>query len=129
MSTHHVFAAVSAQNLTPSEKLILICLANRADRNGECYPAASTLAIDTGYSKRTIHRSLASLARKKAISSKAKFIQCQKGRKQTSNRYKVLLGVTPCQRGSDTVATELKQYKQVMGGHYVTHQTLAALAG
>lgn len=61
MSVQAIAFAFAAQGLSPTEKLVLLALANYADENMRCWPSQRRLAHDTGLSKRTILRSLAAL--------------------------------------------------------------------
>ncbi len=45
------------RKLVPSDRLVLIALANRANGLGYCWPGRPTLAGDTGLSARTVHTS------------------------------------------------------------------------
>lgn len=46
----------------PTQRLVLICLANYCDKDGDsAFPAVSTLALDTGLSRRQVQRCLRSL--------------------------------------------------------------------
>lgn len=61
MSVQAITAAFAVQGVSPSEKLLLLALANYADADGECWPSQTTLTFDTGLSERTIRTALASL--------------------------------------------------------------------
>lgn len=54
MSVQAVALSLKAQGLKPSEKLLLLALANYADDAMRCWPSHKTLASDTGLSQRTI---------------------------------------------------------------------------
>lgn len=61
MSVQALSSAFAARGLTPSEKLVLLALANYADANQRCFPSHATIATDTGLSDRTILTVLKSL--------------------------------------------------------------------
>jgi DNA-binding MarR family transcriptional regulator len=61
MSVQAITSAFAVQGVSPSEKLLLLALANYADADGECWPSQTTLTFDTGLSERTIRTALASL--------------------------------------------------------------------
>lgn len=42
------------QNISSSEKLLLLSLADRANDHGECYPSIKRLSLDTGLERKTI---------------------------------------------------------------------------
>lgn len=54
MSVQAISAALKLRGLGPSDKLLLLALANYADAELRCWPSHSTLAEDTGLSQRTI---------------------------------------------------------------------------
>lgn len=54
MSIQAVSAALKTRGLVPSDKLLLLALANYADDKMKCWPSHRTLADDTGLSQRTI---------------------------------------------------------------------------
>lgn len=49
------------QEITPTQKLILICLANHAGPDGRCWPAQETLSEYSGLARQTINRTLSDL--------------------------------------------------------------------
>ena len=49
------------QGITPTQKLILICLANHAGPDGRCWPAQETLSEYSGLARQTINRTLSDL--------------------------------------------------------------------
>lgn len=62
MSIQAITAAFALEGVGPSEKLLLLALANYADEHGRSYPSQKRLAGDTGLSERTIRRLLAEMA-------------------------------------------------------------------
>lgn len=54
MSVQAIALSLKVQGLKPSEKLLLLALANYADDAMKCWPSHKTLAADTGLSQRTI---------------------------------------------------------------------------
>jgi len=54
MSVQAIALSLKAQGLKPSEKLLLLALANYADDAMKCWPSHKALASDTGLSQRTI---------------------------------------------------------------------------
>lgn len=61
MSVQAITAAFAVQGVSPSEKLLLLALANYADSDFECWPSQKTLTFDTGLSERTIRTAMGSL--------------------------------------------------------------------
>lgn len=61
MSVQAITLALSASGVGPSEKLLLLVLANYADEEMKCWPSMRRLAADTAMSERTIQRSFKTL--------------------------------------------------------------------
>ena len=61
MSVQAISAAFAVQGVTPSEKLVLLALANYADAEARCWPSQARLARDTGLTDRQIRRVFVSL--------------------------------------------------------------------
>jgi hypothetical protein len=61
MSVQAITAAFAVQGVSPSEKLVLLALANFADAEGRCWPSQARLALDTGLTDRQIRRVFVSL--------------------------------------------------------------------
>ena len=57
-------AAWKVRGLTGTEKLVLIRLADRADRDGKCYPGQKSIADDCCISVRTVRKAIKSLTAK-----------------------------------------------------------------
>lgn len=70
--------------LRPSERLVLLSLADRAGENHDCFPSISRLEKDTGLNRKTIYQALKSLEEKGVISIKK--------RHGAANKYR-LIGV------------------------------------
>lgn len=68
MSVQAITHALAVKGLGPSEKLLLLVLANYADEHNRCWPSQSRLAEDTGLTDRTIRTVLASLEAKGLLS-------------------------------------------------------------
>lgn len=67
MSAAAVFRAIKHEGLSPDEKLVLIILANRSDKSGDCWPSHDWIAKACGISRRTVVRCMAALERKECI--------------------------------------------------------------
>lgn len=61
MSVQAITQALAIQGVSPSEKLLLMVLANYADADFSCWPSVKRLCADTGMGERTVQRSLKSL--------------------------------------------------------------------
>jgi len=59
--------AWSLQGLTPSEKLVLLSYADRSGETHEAWPSWSRLILDTGITRKTLHKVLTSLQTKGLI--------------------------------------------------------------
>lgn len=66
----------------PGLKLALICLADMADDNGECFPKQSTIAKKTGLSRETINRHIKKLEQLGYLKNKSQ--RYKDGRKRSS---------------------------------------------
>jgi len=76
------------QALTPTLKLILMALADAADKQGVCWPSISTLAKKCSVSTRTVQRSLRALVDQGLLVAEAR----RRGDgSSTSNRYRLLI--------------------------------------
>lgn len=71
MSVQAISAAFATSGLSPSEKLLLLALANYAGPKMTCFPSHSTLAEDTGMSERNILRIFKQLEARGLVSRKA----------------------------------------------------------
>ncbi len=75
--------------ITPTEKLILLSMADRADENHECFPSKERLILDTGFKRHTVFKAIASLEAKNII----KKTGIKKGKLQRVDVYR-LIGIT-----------------------------------
>ncbi len=57
------------KNVTPTQKLILICLPNHAGPDGTCWSSQSTVSECSGLSRKTINRKLSDLEKRGIIRS------------------------------------------------------------
>lgn len=90
-----VMSAVWEADLPPMEKLVLLALADCANDEGHCWPAASTLARKSGQGERTVRRAVQSLISKGHLS--------QRQRAGTSAVY----AVHPCRSGTPAKSAPL----------------------
>ena len=128
MSSGYLFQAVKQHDVTASEKLVLICLANRSDKNGQCYPSIKTIAEDCCCSNRSVSRSIAGLIKKNMLESKPKYKEVGNGFKQSSNLYTLKIGVTKRHDPHDRVSYKTIKNKPIPR-QFVTHPSLASLQG
>ncbi|MDP3330600.1 MAG: helix-turn-helix domain-containing protein [Methylococcaceae bacterium] len=87
------------QQITPSQKIVLLSLADRADEEGYCYPSVKRLELDCSMTRRTIQRNLSELEALKLIERKSRFT----GSGQTSNDF-FLIGIVD-RHGENTPKT------------------------
>ena len=83
---------IKKQTGSGHNKLVLICLANFADENWECFPSYKTICQITELSRSTIIRCIKSLEEKGIIEVKTRFSEIGGGNRQTSNLYKLNIG-------------------------------------
>lgn len=57
------------KNVSPTQKLILICLADQAGPNGTCWSSRSTVSEYSGLARETINRNLSELEKRGIIRS------------------------------------------------------------
>ena len=69
MSLQAMVKAIKAKDLTPTEKLVLICLANYANEDGQAWPRQATIADECGLSRETVLRTYKGLEQKGVITS------------------------------------------------------------
>lgn len=72
MSIQALTNALSIRGIAPSEKLLLLALANYADEHLRCYPSQQRLADDTCLSKRTVRTLLASMEERGMLSRESR---------------------------------------------------------
>ena len=78
-----------------TDKLVLICLANFADENNQCYPSHKTISKFAEIVPQSVMRSLARLKIKGFISIEPRFQKTENNKnRQTSNLYQ--LNIPPC---------------------------------
>ena len=117
MSVQAITEALEIQGVTPAEKLLLIVLANYADREMKCWPSHSTLASDTSMSERNILRVFKTLEAKGLLSRRGRkrgdlkisdVITLTLSGDTTSPRGDILVKTvgTPCRVSGDTMAVE-----------------------
>jgi hypothetical protein len=76
--------------LSPTQKLVLMSLADNADDEGVCWPSIATIARKCSISERTAQRVVAELIRKGLLYSHARY---KSDGSRTSNKYKLSLVV------------------------------------
>lgn len=81
--------AVEQEGLTPTEKLVLLILSNRADENGVCWPSKSYLAKHCNVSEATVKRTCRALKDRGLIVVSER--RTGDGR-QTTNIYRLPIG-------------------------------------
>ena len=114
MSVHALSWAFGCSVKNPSEKLVLLALANYADSTGLCWPKVKTLCVDTSLSERTVRTALRRLD--------GDFIVVEKRRgktgQQASSVYRLRLGLPA---GSDSTLES-----KPAGNHCLSQQATIA---
>jgi len=72
MSVQAITQALAIQGVSPSEKLLLMVLANYADDTGKCWPSQTRLAEDTCMTDRGVRKLLVALEAKGLVSRKGR---------------------------------------------------------
>jgi len=73
MSVQFLSAAFEAQGLRPTQKLVLLALADRADQLGRCWPSYDDIRHRTGCKRNTISKALDALEEKGLLSRMHRF--------------------------------------------------------
>ncbi len=84
MSVEAITWALGIKTGSPTRKVVLLCLANYADREGVCWPSYESLAEQCEISKNTIIRCIAALVDGGLLTRE---VRHTKNGKQTSNSY------------------------------------------
>ena len=94
MSVQAMFWALKVKTNTPTQKLILLLLADRANDKGTCFPSMSTIAKDACVSRGCVIENVKKLSALGFIDVKNRTIKnAETGtNRQTSNLYKLNLG-------------------------------------
>ena len=132
MSFEYIINSLKTNNLSSAEKLTVICLANRADDNGKCFPSLQTIANDTSQSVRNAHRIIKKLKQRGIVEQQQQRLESDLRRKR--NIY--ILNLQKIKEHFvkyDEVAKETI-YKDSLHGHsdtdnFVTAKNLSELAG
>jgi len=84
------FDSVYAADLPHRAVTVFMYLKNRAGKDGQCFPAISTIAADLSLSKRTVERALADLEKAGFVRREARW-RTKGGR--SSSLYKIINGL------------------------------------
>lgn len=103
MTVQAITAALSIAGVSPSEKLLLIVLANYADEQMKCWPSHSRLAANTCMSERNILRLFTALEAKGLLSRAARY----KNRVRTSDVVTLKIGGDTTSPHGDTVSKKV----------------------
>ena len=82
MSFEYIINSLKTNNLSSAEKLTVICLANRADDNGKCFPSLQTIANDTSQSVRNAHRIIKKLKQRGIVEQQQQRLESDLRRKR-----------------------------------------------
>jgi hypothetical protein len=91
MSVQAITGALAIQNVTYTEKLLLIVLANYADERGKCWPSQERLASDTCMTDRGVRKVFVSLEAKGLLRRQHR----RRAGKQTSDMITLLFQPEP----------------------------------
>ena len=95
-----------SQQIKPTEKLLLLSLADRSGNDNTCFPSIERLNKDTGLNRKTIISNLENLRVKELIEDTGERV----GRTRSVKKYK-LIGVENMKNGpSSTIKGTAKQY-------------------
>ena len=114
MSLRATIWAWRVPGLSPTQRLVLLRLADQTNDDGECYPSQGSLATWTGLDRSTVSRALKEMRSHNLLAWKSRHTDAR----QTSNLYTLAVTdsttdpVDLCNRGGCTV--------QQGGGHSAT---------
>lgn len=93
------------QVLPHMEKIILLALAEHANKHNECHPSMSTLAEECGMCRRSVIRIVEKLIKKKLVFVKKRVTHHGKSTHIYILNTAVILNETPCDSQSHLVVT------------------------
>ncbi len=79
MSNQLLNSAWKVTGLTVAEKIILVRLADRADKDGKCFPGHASIATDCGLTERSVRDALQALQSKRHLTIKREARKAFKG--------------------------------------------------
>lgn len=97
MSAKQLAWAMSRKGISPVERVVLMILADRSDKNGWSYYAQETIAVKAEVSRKTARRALEDLERKGFITRAKRSI----GNLRTSDHIQISLGNSVHQTGTN----------------------------
>lgn len=109
MSGRVVGWAFDMPDLTPTQKLTLVALADNASDDGTCWPSQRTLANKTGLSERTVRTALKALEARGLLSRRPRLRNDGKGR--TSDLYKLSVHQPATVAASEGPTGNSRQYQ------------------
>ena len=102
MSGKAVGWAFEQSDLTPTQRLVLVALADNATSDGECWPGQRHLAAKTGLGLSTVREALKHIEALKLLSRTPR--QRRDGRGRTSDLYQLALDQPPAAEGGQPPA-------------------------
>lgn len=90
---HIAFSHMQESDLTPSARLVLLCLANRHNQEtGRCDPSIKRLVKDSGLSERSVRNGLRCLEDRRIIQTVFRKATTGRGKANMTSRYRILGG-------------------------------------
>lgn len=80
------FRAIYSSDLNHRARVVYMNLADRADRDGKCWPAIKTIASELNLSRSTVKRALDDLCRAKLLTKETRW---RENGGLTSNLYRI----------------------------------------
>ena len=113
MSMESLTRALAVQGVTPGEKLVLLVLANRADKNGQAWPSIDNIAQQSCMSRSGVKKALRGLVDRELLTKDS--------RRNRSNVYRLTLNNdSTCRALSDLPEKTSGGHSETEGGHVVT---------
>lgn len=97
--------------ITPSAKLVLICLANRHNQEtGRCDPSLDRISDDTGLSERAVRNALRELEKNRLVTTTHRTIRTGRGKRNLTNRYRLRGGAKSAGRMGQNLPPKQEEY-------------------
>lgn len=115
MSIKLMVSVWEAKGLTPTEKLVALCLADFANQDEKCWPSQSLISERCGIKRETVNRTISSLAKKGIVEIQSRsnangrqsnIYKMAVSRYVTNDHRHVTQPSTPCDPGSQTPVTQ-----------------------
>lgn len=126
MSNQLLNAAWKVTGLTVAEKIILVRLADRADKDGKCFPGHASLAAECSLSRRAVCYALPSLQAKRHLTIKRDSRKAFKGESVLSYTVHPTHAASACATHANGAVDTCKVSSRHMQNQQPTHANPAS---